>query len=277
MSIGFIGAGKVGQSLAIYFKSKSVSVSGFYGRHYEQTRMAVEQSFKVFPSLIELVENADVIGITVNDDQIESVIEDLLSLGLNLEDKYIFHTSGAHDVIALKQIKAHTFGFHPLKAFSKVITTASELDEIYFSLEGADACTKKWIETLNIHHFEIDSAQKVKYHAGAAIVSNYLVSVLDFGIKQFMATGIDEKTAQKALWPLIEGSLDNVQKQGTQMALTGPIVRGDVHTLEKHMRVLEGEMLQLYKQLGLYTLSMTHLEHEKAQQIRTLFEEESHE
>ena len=191
----------------------------------------------------------------------------------NLEDKLIFHTSGAHDASILKPLKAHAFSLHPLKAFSRVIEDAKELKDIYFSLESADDTVKHWVDGLGISYFEIDSKDKKKYHAGAAIVSNYLVAVLDFGMKQFKQIGIDEQIAQKALWPLITGSLDNIERFGTQSALTGPIVRGDINTLKKHLEVLDLNLQPLYKQLGLYTLSMTQHDDETRLKLESLLKE----
>ncbi len=92
-------------------------------------------------------------------------------------------------------------------------------------------------------------------------------------MKQFKQIGIDEQTAQKALWPLITGSLGNIEHFGTQSALTGPIVRGDINTLKKHLEVLDLNLQPLYKQLGLYTLSMTQHDDETRLKLESLLKE----
>lgn len=274
MNVGFIGAGKVGLSLAKVVSKTSPKHIRFYGRHVDETlKMTKAHGFEACDTLKDMVLKSDVIGITVQDDHIKDVVQDLIQTEMNLEDKLIFHTSGAHDASILKPLKAHAFSLHPLKAFSRVIEDAKELKDIYFSLESADDTVKHWVDGLGISYFEIDSKDKKKYHAGAAIVSNYLVAVLDFGMKQFKQIGIDEQIAQKALWPLITGSLDNIERFGTQSALTGPIVRGDINTLKKHLEVLDLNLQPLYKQLGLYTLSMTQHDDETRLKLESLLKE----
>ena len=274
MNIGFIGAGKVGLSLAKVVSKTSPQHIRFYGRDFDETiKRTKEHGFEACDKLKDMVLASDVIGITVQDDHIEDVVQELIQTKVNLEDKLIFHTSGAHDVCILKTLNAHTFSLHPLKAFSKVVEDLEELKDVCFSLEAADSAVKQWVETLGISYFEIDSKDKKKYHAGAAIVSNYLVAVLDFGMKQFKQIGIDEQTVQKALWPLITGSLKNIERFGTQSALTGPIVRGDVNTLKKHLEVLDLNLHPLYKELGLYALSMTQHDDETRSKLESLLKE----
>lgn len=274
MNVGFIGAGKVGLSLAKVVSHTSPQHIRFFGRHFTETlKTTKEHGFEACETLKDMVMTSDVIGITVQDDHIEHVVLDLVQLGVNLEDKLIFHTSGVHDVSILKPLKAHIFSLHPLKAFSRVVEDSEELKRIYFSLESADLSAKQWVETLGISYFEIASEDKKKYHAGAAIVSNYLVAVLDFGMKQFMDIGIDEQTALKALWPLITGSLNNIQRFGTRSALTGPIVRGDMNTINKHLEVLDLNLHPLYKELGLYALSMTQHDDETRSKLESLLKE----
>lgn len=274
MNVGFIGAGKVGLSMAKVVSKTSPRHIWFYGRHFDEAyKTTKEHGFEACDNLKDMVVASDVIGITVQDDHIEDVVQDLIRLNVSLEEKLIFHTSGAHDVSILKPLKAHIFSLHPLKAFPRVVDDVLEFENVYFSLESADPSAKQWVDTLGILSFEIDSKDKKKYHAGAAIVSNYLVAVLDFGIKQFMQIGLDEQTAQKALWPLIMGSLNNIERFGTQSALTGPLVRGDINTIKKHLEVLDTNLQPLYKQLGLYTLSMTHHDDETRLKLETLLKE----
>ncbi len=77
------------------------------------------------------------------------------------------------------------------------------------------------------------------YHAGAAVASNYLVAVLDFAVMIYEALGMRRDEAVKAIIPLVRGTVNNVERVGVPDALTGPIARGDVETVEGHMEALE--------------------------------------
>jgi predicted short-subunit dehydrogenase-like oxidoreductase (DUF2520 family) len=274
MKVGFIGSGKVGISFGMLLKAKNVPLSGYYSRHIESSEQAAKKlACHSYETLEALVLESDLIGITVNDDQIDHVVAELNALNVNKTEKIFFHMSGAHDCISLKKLNAFSFSLHPLKAFPQVIDTPSAFESVIFSLEGATQVSRNWVDSLEINYFEILSSQKALYHAAAVIVSNYLVTVIDFGLNQFTEMGVDKTMAKKALWPLITGTLSNIEALGTEKALTGPIVRGDCETIEKHLSVMNENSKTLYKALGKHTLTMT--QHDEALQHRLskLFEE----
>ena len=88
------------------------------------------------------------------------------------------------------------------------------------------------------------------------MVSNYLVTVLDLGMKLLESTGIPPSMATRALMPLVHGTINNVENIGIPRALTGPIARGDISTINKHLDCMEEmapELVKLYTLLGSYT------------------------
>ena len=274
MKIGYIGAGKVGQSIGLLMFSKGVQISGYYSKTKQSAQDASKRFAGVaFDTLKQLVIASDIIGITVNDDQINQVVDDISKLNHNLEEKLFFHMSGAHDATYLKKICSNAFSLHPLRAFPEVVTSPEAFDDTYFSLEGANDYVREWVNQLNLLHFEIRSNQKAQYHSAAVIVSNYLISVLDFGFKQFKDIGLSDALIMKSLWPLITNTIQNVEKFGSTNALTGPIVRGDIETIQRHLDVLDPSSKHLYKALGQYTLSMTQHDGKLRQQLSALFEE----
>ncbi|GAB6106324.1 Rossmann-like and DUF2520 domain-containing protein [Fusibacter bizertensis] len=258
MNIGFIGAGKVGQSLGLLFIEKDYRLTGFYSRHADNCIIDSRLSeISLYSDLSKIIYDSDVVGITVPDDQIDLVVAEIANLPIDLTAKFFFHTSGAHTIDSLRKISHNVFSMHPLMAFPQVISDLRSFNAIYFGIENLNAFKETGLDQVATHYFEIQSDQKAKYHAAAAIVSNYLVAVIDFGLSQFMELGLDSKEAQKALWPLILNTIENVNSLGTKIALTGPIARGDISTIEAHLNALSQEVLPLYKALGRYTLQMT--------------------
>jgi len=267
MKVGFVGSGKLGISFGMLLHDKNVSLSGYYNRHIDSATLAAQTcACQAFETLEALVLESDLIGITVSDDQIESVVAAISALNVNLTNKKFFHMSGVHNCQSLKNLNVDSFSLHPLKAFPSVIESPRDFDSVYFSLEGGTYTNRVWIDTLNINYFEINSNQKSLYHAAAVIVSNYLVSLLDFGFLQFAKIGIEKPLAMKVLWPLITDTLSNIESLGTEKALTGPIVRGDIETIEKHLAIMDDQSKELYKALGKHALNLT--QHDEATQLQ---------
>ena len=82
------------------------------------------------------------------------------------------------------------------------------------------------------------SANKLLYHAGSVFASNYLVSLMETAMQTYQAAGIPADMAKAMAEPLARQSLDNVFKLGSVAALTGPIARGDMVTVEKQVEVV---------------------------------------
>jgi len=105
--------------------------------------------------------------------------------------------------------------------------------------------------------FTIKTEGKILYHAAAVVASNYLVTLMDLAIELMAVSGVSKTDAFKILKPLIKGTLANIESTGIPDALTGPIARGDVGIVEKHVqaiRKLSGEMVEYYNINGMETI-----------------------
>jgi predicted short-subunit dehydrogenase-like oxidoreductase (DUF2520 family) len=150
---------------------------------------------------------------------------------------WIAHVSGA---TPLRALDPHTrrFGLHPLQSFSKELG-AEQLDGIWGAVtaEADEArAVGRWLaETLGMCPFDLDDGRRAAYHAGAAVASNYLVTLRAAGRSLLEAAG----APPDALDPLIRGVVD------TEFELTGPIARGDWETVERHLSVIRAERPEL--------------------------------
>jgi hypothetical protein len=86
---------------------------------------------------------------------------------------------------------------------------------------------------------QVDDTQRALYHAAAVFASNYLIAVVYEGVRMLEASGWPRADAERALVPLVEGVVANLRKRGTVGALTGPIRRGDVDTINRHLQALD--------------------------------------
>ncbi len=259
MNIGFIGAGKVGKALGLYFRRHGLELSGYCSRTEASAHTAAALTGSgVFPDLETLARCSDVIFLTVPDLALEEVDGSAAALvGENRVSAGLcwLHVSGALASGCLARLRAlgcPVGSMHPLQSFGDPAESAGRLNRAVFSIEGTEEAVgimSLILAKTGGNLSRIRSEQKPLYHAGACVLSNYLVTLLDSGLRYFEAAGMEREQVIAAVDPLIEATLANVREKGTVDALTGPIVRGDLNTLRVHLQALED---QLPSELGLY-------------------------
>lgn len=289
MKIGFIGAGKAGKALGRYFKRHGLSVSGFFSRSNKSAQEAAALTgSKEFASINDLADDSSIIFITVPDHALEEIDATCTALITDCSigpEKIWLHVSGAHPSSCLAGIKAAgcaTGSMHPLLSFGDPVSSATGLEQTWFTLEGTEravSAAAAILEKTGGKYSLIEAENKPLYHAGACVISNFLVTLLESGIKFFEAAGMERENVFKAIEPLIDATLSNVREKGTINALTGPIVRADFNTVGVHMRAIKTALppeLDLYKALALKTAQMLEdkrLTHEQTGKFRLILEE----
>lgn len=261
MRIGFIGAGKVGFSLGRYLTEHEYTVTGYYSKSLASAEDAAKfTETNKYETMKQLVEVSDVLFLTVPDGEIPVVWERLKEIDLN--NKIICHTSGAlgSEVFSgMENQKVYGFSVHPILAISDKYESYKDIQSAFFTIEGSsekiDEVAGIFLKCKNRVQI-IDSSQKIKYHAACSIVSNFAVTLADMAGRMLLECGFEEKTIFETMGPLILGNAHNIVEKGTVEALTGPIERGDIETVEKHMSVLRGDELSLYKALARRTLCL---------------------
>ena len=273
MKIGVIGGGKVGSCLASYLKESLVGITANSPEHSRQ----LAENFATEPCTNEeLVERAEVLLLTVPDRLIGTVAASLASASVSehatgsalaaqvpqlpLAGKVFLHCSGSMGLEVLAPLQregAHVGSLHPLQSFAG---GATELAGVYMAMDGdeaACAAAQQIATTVGGHPFQVPAAERAAYHAAACICSNYAVAV------EALAQGLmsrwlgNEEAAWQALLPLFKGTAANLQSTTSpRTVLTGPIARGDVNTVEKHLAVLPPDLVDVYCSLGLATTKL---------------------
>ncbi|PAB61120.1 Rossmann-like and DUF2520 domain-containing protein [Anaeromicrobium sediminis] len=266
VKIGFIGAGKVGTAFGMYLKSKGFNIFGYYSKTLESAEKAASlTNSKVSTELNELIKNIDIIFITTTDDKIQQVCNGLVEKNLLSKGQIIVHMSGAHSSRILEKAKlkaCFVYSLHPLQSFAQVEKAVEDLNETVFSIEGDEEkieIIESILKGTGNKYFKLNSEQKSLYHATACVVSNYLVTLMDYGLSIFESIGIDKMEGYGALFPLIEGTINNIHNLGTEKALTGPIARGDIETIKSHIssfKKINKDSLEIYKLMGLKTVDL---------------------
>ncbi len=143
---------------------------------------------------------------------------------------WVAHVSGATPLAALEP---HTkrFSVHPLQTFARG-RGAEQLDGAWAALTTETAAAHShatWLaRALGLRPFDLADGARPLYHAGAAIASNYLVTLHRAASRLFEAAG----APPEALVPLMTRTIEN------GFDLTGPIARGDWDTVERHVRAI---------------------------------------
>lgn len=171
------------------------------------------------------------------------------------------HCSGILGSDALKALKDKgvlTACLHPMQS---VTSETVSLEHTYFDLEGDEAAIiqlEELVKHFGADSFRVTAEEKELLHVSAVIASNYLVTLADLALRISETSAIPQKDLLSAILPLMNSSLQNLEKLSTSEALTGPIARGDVHTVQRHIILLQDkpDLLEIYKKLGLLTLEL---------------------
>lgn len=224
------------------------------------------------------VQNAGLVLVAVPDDAIAAVAQTLATSGAITAPQIVLHLSGLLDRSALDPLASTDAGrgsFHPLQSIVDPSTAAERLRGAYAGIEGDDRAlqaAEALAQDLGMIAVRLSRETKAAYHAAAAIVSNYTTALLAMSQRIATEAGLPEEYAKKMYFPLLRGTIANIEAQGPINALTGPIVRGDIQTVRAHLEVLQPADRELYRQLALAALRMAtpKLDQTKSDQLEKL-------
>ena len=256
MQIGMIGAGKVGCSIGKYLVEHDVPVAGYYSKSKESVDVAATfTKTRAFESLEQLVSSCDMIFISTPDDVIEKVWQECCEY--SFDKKIVCHFSGSlsSEVFSNREEKGvYACSLHPMYAFSDKFTSYLKLNPVMFTAEGDEEALSVVCPIFTGIGNEvcvIPSHQKVRYHAAASMISNMMVGLYEMSIGMLWDCGFEKNAARKLVEPLVQGNMARVLESSPEEALTGPIERNDVETVEKHLKELLQRERNVYVNLGL--------------------------
>ncbi len=261
LKLGFIGAGTVGTALALRLTEKGypvVAVSSRTGISAEKLAQSIP-GCRAMKNNQDVADAADLVFITTPDDVIGKVASELKWR----EGQSVVHCSGADSTETLQPARksgARVGGFHPLQTFASVKQAIENLPGSTFALESEEpllTTLKEMATALDGHWIELKASDKVVYHAAAVIACNYLVTLVKLSTDLWQTFGVPREEATRALLPLLKGTLHNIETVGIPKCLTGPVARGDIGTVNKHLNALQKaapDVLSTYRELGLKTI-----------------------
>lgn len=278
--IGFIGAGRTANALAIGIAAAGLNVFAVGSRSFESAlalATRIPDCWAVATSQ-DVAESCDLVFITTQDASIREVAETTRWRA----GTAVVHCSGVETSAILTSAAkagAQTGSLHPLQTFAGR-DDAGKLAGSIFAVEAEDdlaAGLALLVEALGATPMRLRPEDKVLYHAAAVFASNYVVTLSKLASDLWLRFGVDRSFALQALAPLLRGAVDNIESRGLPDALTGPIARGDVETVAAHLTAVRDaapDLNAVYRELALQTipiaLSQGGLSDEQAALLREL-------
>lgn len=171
----------------------------------------------------------------------------------------VVHCSGALDRTPLAPLADRgwrTGGWHPLQAFA---TPDSPVPPgVTWGITADEVLSARLVELTRLlggHPLQLRDEDRARYHAAAAIASNFTDVLVYHAALLLQDCGLDREAALRALLPLVRTSMDGLERVGLPAGLTGPLSRGDVGTVRRHLAALTDrpETERLYREAGLAT------------------------
>lgn len=234
--VGIVGSGRVAVALETILRQKDVRVLQA-SRKPEHIRIS------------DIGGRSSLLVIAVSDDAIDGVARDLANAAV-LPD-IALHTSGAAGPDALARLRERgvaTGVLHPLQTVPNAEAGVRALPGSSFAFAGdpsAQDAARDLVGVLGGKPLAINPDRWHFYHAAAVMASNYQVALMDAALELMEGAGVDRAAALEALAPLARQANANILSLGTDAALTGPIRRGDLGTVLRHMRALRTAPAQI--------------------------------
>ena len=191
----------------------------------------------------EIVERAELVLLAVPDDALAALVRGLADLGRWQPGQLVVHTSGRYGTGILepaRRLGAIPLALHPAMTFGGFSADVARLTGCPMAVTAPDAVlpiAQALAVELGGEPFVLPEASRPAYHAALAHGANHLVTLVGQAVRVLAAAGVEDGAA--TLGPLLAAALDRALTEGAELALTGPVSRGDAGTVRSHIEALE--------------------------------------
>lgn len=280
-TVGFLGAGRTAAALAVGMAETAYPVVAAASRSLASAQALASRlpQCTALADPSELCQRCDVVFLTVPDDAIASAASVLPWR----QGQGAVHCSGSLSLKVLADARekgAAVGALHPLQAFASREYGHQLLAGSTFAIQGEGALGQ-WLQEVALrlkgHPISLKPQDGPLYHAAAVMSCGYVTTLLHAASSLWKAMGYSSEEALRALLPLARGTLSNMEVQGIVQGATGPMVRGDTGTIERHLKALSErapEVLPLYCQAGMALVALAQergsIGREQASELRRL-------
>ncbi len=239
LTVGVVGTGRVGSVLGAALQRAGhhvVAVSAV-------SQVSRERAARLLPDadireITDVVDTAELVVLAVPDDVLAPLVAGLASTGHWRRGRLVVHTSGRHGLAVLgpaAQEGVVPLALHPAMTFTGSPADLDRLVDCCFGVTAPEefrAVAEAIVLEIGAEPVWVAEADRATYHAALAHGANHLVTLTAQAMQVLASTGVPHP--DRVLRPLVEAALDNALRSG-DAALTGPVARGDVGTVEVHL------------------------------------------
>ena len=249
-TLALVGPGRAGTTIALGLIEHGWEVVAVAGRAPDA--VSTVTAVACLDSRASLVSDAGrgaaVVIIATPDRAIESAVR--VVAGSLESGALVIHLAGSRGLDAFAELRSlrpdvAVGALHPLQSFPSAAIGLERLHGSAAAVAG-DSQTVEIARTLGLRPFELADDQRLQYHAAAVVASNHLVALL--GQVERLASGCG--VPFEAFAPLVHSSVANAFGIGPALALTGPVARGDLVTVEQHLATLDAGERDTYRSLA---------------------------
>jgi len=174
-----------------------------------------------------------------------------LAVAPSLEpDALVLHLAGSKGLDAFAKLlesrhDVRVGALHPLQSFPSATMGIERMRGAWAAVAG-DPQTTELAVALGMRPFELPDSERPRYHATAVVASNHFVALLGQVERLAMTCGVPFE----AFAPLVRSSVADAFSVGPARALTGPVARGDLATVEQHLATLDPGERDAYRTLA---------------------------
>jgi predicted short-subunit dehydrogenase-like oxidoreductase (DUF2520 family) len=242
LAVGVVGVGRVGGVLAVALRNAGhqiVAASAVSDASVARARSLLPGTALEDPTAV--VAASELVLLTVPDDALPGLVEGLVSADAIRPGQLVVHTSGAHGVAVLEPATrrgALPLALHPVMTFTGRPEDVVRLAGCSFGVTAPEALrpiAEALVVEMGGEPEWVQEERRALYHAALANGANHLTTLVNESIELLARCGVEHPA--RMLAPLLGASLDNALRSG-DLALTGPVARGDAGTVAAHIREL---------------------------------------
>lgn len=277
LTVTVVGYGAVGRALTLALNRANATVVNVAEHEdSERIRIAQEEGFRVFP--LEMVRtDVDLVVLAVPDGKIAAVASQLAELVRernhtaspavpkgDVSTSVVMHLSGGTGLDVLTPLAELGWGqlaWHPIQTFPPT-ADGDRFEGIRVGLTGDEAGVElghRLAELVGATPLLVEEQDRARYHLASVLASNFMPMLLEMGAQRFAGIASTMDEAWHALYPLMQGMMENILQYGPAGAVTGPVARDDMETVLHHLKTFSNpEEEELYRSLihGLLSLAV---------------------
>ncbi|HEV2022310.1 MAG TPA: Rossmann-like and DUF2520 domain-containing protein [Terriglobales bacterium] len=243
--ITIVGAGNLANALAPALVAAGYRIRHILSRDRASSRKkarTLARRVGARSAVLGAATGSDILWLCVSDDAIRPCAQALSREG-SWKGKIVLHSSGAlssDELAPLRRLGASVGSLHPMMTFVPGVRV--RMAEVPFAVEGdreAVRLARRIVLDLKARVFTISKRNKPLYHAFGSFSSPMVIATLAMGERVAAAAGVPAHMRRDVMLPIVKKTFSNYLEASAGKAFSGPLARGDVSTIRRHLKALK--------------------------------------